>query len=158
MKTLTALIEKLLTLFVTLLFAALLGCVIWQVISRYLLTTPSTVTDELARLLFIWVGLLGAAYAAGQKKHLSIDLLGNSLNRSNLRKVKLLLEILTAFFAMTVMIAGGGRLVVTVLATGQLTPALEIPMGWVYLVIPVSGVLIFYYSLVAIKSHTSSRT
>ena len=36
--------------------------VLWQVFSRYILTNPSSFTDELARYLMIWVGVLGAAY------------------------------------------------------------------------------------------------
>lgn len=39
--------------------------VLWQVASRYVLTAPSSMTDELAGYLLIWVGLLGAAYVSG---------------------------------------------------------------------------------------------
>ena len=40
--------------------------VLWQVFSRYILTNPSSFTDELARYLMICVGVLGAAYVAGK--------------------------------------------------------------------------------------------
>ena len=49
--------------------------VLWQVAARYLLSNPSSFTDELAGFLLIWVGLLGAAYVAGRKEHLAIDIL-----------------------------------------------------------------------------------
>ncbi|HRD18591.1 MAG TPA: TRAP transporter small permease subunit, partial [Candidatus Marinimicrobia bacterium] len=48
--------------------------VLWQVFTRFILRNPSSYTEELARYLLIWVGLLGAAYAAGNKMHLAIDL------------------------------------------------------------------------------------
>ncbi|WP_316931840.1 TRAP transporter small permease [Parabacteroides distasonis] len=48
---------------------------LWQVLSRYILVSPSSVTDELAGYLLIWVGLLGAAYVSGKNEHLAIDLL-----------------------------------------------------------------------------------
>ena len=51
--------------------------VLWQVFSRFILQDPSSFTEELARFLLIWVGLLGAAYAAGQRMHLAVDLLPN---------------------------------------------------------------------------------
>ena len=35
--------------------------------SRYILANPSSFTDELARYLMIWVGVLGAAYVAGKE-------------------------------------------------------------------------------------------
>ncbi|WP_372804382.1 TRAP transporter small permease, partial [Paracoccus seriniphilus] len=47
-------------------FLVLLICVTWQVVSRYLLGTPSTITDELARFLFMWLALVGGAYTYGQ--------------------------------------------------------------------------------------------
>lgn len=53
--------------------------VLWQVFSRLVLPSPSSFTDELARFLFMWVGLLGAAYAAGKRLHLAIDLLATRL-------------------------------------------------------------------------------
>ena len=46
------------------LMAFLVVDVLWQVVSRYVLVSPSSVTDELAGYLLIWVGLLGAAYVA----------------------------------------------------------------------------------------------
>ena len=41
--------------------------VLWQVFSRYLLTNPNSFTDELARYLMIWIGVLGAAYLSGRE-------------------------------------------------------------------------------------------
>jgi hypothetical protein len=49
--------------------------VLWQVVSRYLLSSPSSFTDELAGFLLIWVGFIGAAYTTGLKGHLAIDIL-----------------------------------------------------------------------------------
>ena len=40
--------------------------VLWQVFSRYFTDSPSSFTDELARYLMIWLGILGAAYVGGR--------------------------------------------------------------------------------------------
>jgi TRAP-type C4-dicarboxylate transport system permease small subunit len=42
---------------------------------------------------------------------------------------------------------GGLKLVYITLVLGQISPALNIPLGWVYSVLPLSGLLITYYSL-----------
>ena len=47
--------------------------VLWQVFSRFILGDPSSYTEELARYLMIWVGVLGAAYVSGKNKHVAID-------------------------------------------------------------------------------------
>ena len=37
--------------------------VLWQVFTRFILQDPSSYTEELARFLLVWIGLLGASYA-----------------------------------------------------------------------------------------------
>lgn len=62
--------------------------------SRYVLNQPSTLTDELARFLMIWVGLLGAAYTVGAQRHLSIDLLFMSINKRKQALLSLFINLL----------------------------------------------------------------
>ena len=135
---------------VILLSCALVACVVWQVLSRYLLGDPSTITDELARYLFMWTGLIGAAYTTGQKKHLSINLLTANLTGVRKQASELIIEAATVLFASIIMLYGGGKLFLKVLAMGQVSPALGIPMGYVYLAIPAAGALILFYSIPSI--------
>ena len=58
-----------------LILSAMVVNVIWQVFTRFFTDSPSSFTDELARFLMIWLGLLGAAYVAGKNEHVAIDLL-----------------------------------------------------------------------------------
>jgi hypothetical protein len=53
--------------------------VLWQVFTRFVIRHPSSYTEELARYLLVWVGLLGAAYASGHKLHLAIDLFSQKM-------------------------------------------------------------------------------
>ena len=55
-------------------------------------------------------------------------------------------------FALTVMVIGGIWLVYTRFFLGQISAALELPLGYVYLVLPLTGVLIMYYSIVFINN------
>ncbi|CAQ82216.1 MULTISPECIES: TRAP transporter small permease [Photorhabdus] len=147
MKNLVDCINKGLAFFTICLFVFLVFCVTWQVVSRYVLGTPSTVTDELARYLFIWVAMIGAAYTTGQHRHLAIDLLAMKLKGIGKNIVGLVILASIALFASVVLVYGGSVLAISTLETGQITPALGLQMGYVYLCLPISGVLMIFYTL-----------
>lgn len=71
-------IDKGLELSLIFLMAFLVVDVLWQVLSRYILVSPSSMTDELAGYLLIWVGLLGAAYVSGKNEHLAIRFIAST--------------------------------------------------------------------------------
>lgn len=125
--------------------------VVWQVISRYIIGSPSTFTEELARFLLIWICLLGGAYAAGKKMHLSINLLPNKLSKEGKRKLSIFNFSIVILFALLVMVIGGGRLVQISYVLGQSSSALDIPLAYIYSVLPLSGLLIIYYKLSEIR-------
>lgn len=141
-------IDKVLEKILIALMSILVIDVLWQVLSRYILSSPSSFTDELAGFLLIWVGMLGAAYVAGQKQHLSIDLLLQKINATNRERLMKFINICIAFFAISVMVIGGLWLVITRFQFNVNSAALQIPLGFVYIVMPVSGLLIAYYSVV----------
>ncbi|MBS9428840.1 TRAP transporter small permease [Photorhabdus akhurstii] len=150
MKNLVYCINKGLAFFTVSLSVFLVFCVTWQVVSRYVFGAPSTVTDELARYLFMWVAMIGAAYTTGQHRHLAIDLLTMKLKGIGKNSVGLVIQAAIALFASIVLVYGGSILVISTLKTGQITPALGLPMGYVYLCLPISGVLMICYVLVDI--------
>jgi TRAP-type C4-dicarboxylate transport system permease small subunit len=125
-------------------------CVVWQVFSRYVLNQPSTMTDELARFSMIWVGLLGAAYTVGAQRHLCIDLFTGDLTGGKRFFNQLTINLLIFFFASSVMVVGGSRLVLKVFSTHQVSPAIQLPMGVVYCVLPLAGIIMAIYSLLVI--------
>ncbi|MCW9732287.1 TRAP transporter small permease [Avibacterium sp. 20-15] len=141
------LINRILSIMCVVLCSVLVACVVWQVFSRYILNTPSTYTDEMARFLFIWVGLIGAAYALGQKKHLAIDLLATKFENSikNTNQLALIINLISLFFVSSIMFYGGINLVQDTMAHGQISPVLGIEMGLVYLAIPISGLFMLLY-------------
>ena len=85
--------------------------VLWQVFSRYLLTNPSSFTDELARYLMIWVGVLGAAYVSGKRSHVAITYFADKLNEVRKRKLRIIIDLLILAFSFFGFILGGFRLV-----------------------------------------------
>ena len=121
--------------------------VLWQVFTRYILGIPSSFTDELARYLMIWLGILGAAYVSGQNLHVAIDVLPSKLGKSAQNKMARMVNMIIIVFAITALIIGGIRLVYITYLLGQHSPALEIPLAVVYLVLPLSGLLIIFYKV-----------
>lgn len=121
--------------------------VLWQVFSRYVLNAPSSVTEELSRYLFIWIGILGAAYASGQQIHLAIDILHSKLNKANRMILRIFINILIIFFSLTVLVIGGANLVYVNYDLGQSSAALNLPLSYVYLVVPLSGILVIVYKV-----------
>ena len=126
--------------------------VLWQVFSRYILTNPSSFTDELARYLMIWVGVLGAAYVAGKGNHVAITYFSEKFSPNNLERVKVAINLIILGFAFFGMLVGGLRLVYITMVLEQLSPSLKIPLGIVYAVIPLSGILIIYYKILDLKN------
>ncbi len=121
--------------------------VLWQVFTRFVMGSPSSFTDELARYLMIWIGILGAAYVSGKNGHVAIAVLPQKSSTQTQQKLSLLVKGLVILFALSVMVIGGSRLVYVTFVLEQLSPALQIPLGVVYLVIPLSGLLIVYYKI-----------
>lgn len=134
---------------IALMFIAVVN-VLWQVFTRWVLDDPSAYTEELARYLLIWIGLLGSGYAVGQKMHLAIDLLPNSLQGARRHMLEILIQGLILAFAVSVMVVGGYRLVSLTLLMGQTSAALGLQLGWVYSVLPLSGVVIAFYAILSI--------
>ena len=143
-------LNRVLEIFLVILMTVLVIDVLWQVFSRYLLSSPSSFTDELAGFLLIWVGVLGAAYVAGRKEHLAIDIL---IQRSPPARQRLLLYIIHSLiflFALSVMVTGGVILMYTRFVLQVKSAALQLPLGYVYIVLPISGLIIMYYEVLHI--------
>ena len=143
-------LNRVLELMLIVLMTVLVLDVLWQVFSRYLLSSPSSFTDELAGFLLIWVGVLGAAYVAGRKEHLAIDILIQRSPPARQRKLLFLIHALIFLFALSVMVVGGAYLVYTRFELQVKSAALQLPLGYVYIVLPISGLIIMYYEVLHI--------
>jgi len=119
--------------------------VLLQVLLRYLFAYPSPWSEEVSRFSFIWVSLLGASLAVQHRSHFGFPLLVSRLGPRLRRAVSAVAAALTALTALLLVIAG---LALVRLAAGQRSPALDLPMGWVYAAVPVSGALMLLHLLV----------
>lgn len=140
-------VDQILASTLVLIMAIMTINVLWQVFSRYVLGTPSSFTDELARYLMIWIGILGAAYVSGRNMHVAIDVLPARAGNKTQKLLKQVVRIAIVLFCLFGLVIGGSRLVYTTYVLEQYSPALRLPLAFVYLVIPLSGLVIIYYKI-----------
>jgi TRAP-type C4-dicarboxylate transport system permease small subunit len=148
MEQLKRILDKFLEVLVMIAVAVLVVDVLWQVFTRFVLGDPSSWTEELATFLLIWVSLLGAAVALGRGAHLGIDYFASKLPERCRLQTELFVFGVVTLFSLLVMVFGGLGLVKQTLALEQISVALHIPMGYVYLAIPISGAFLVLYGLI----------
>lgn len=141
-------IDKIIEVLCTVIMGYMVLAVCWQVITRFILKNPSTLTEEILRYLLVWTTMVGGAYAYGRRKHLSINMLTKKLPFKQQKMLDIVIQIIVIVFAVVVMIMGGLHLVGT--TSNQISAALHLPMPYVYASIPVGGILIIFYSLIFI--------
>lgn len=138
-------VDSLLKWFLAALMAAIVLVVCWQVVSRFVLNAPSSITEELSRTLLIWIGMVGAAFAYRTGVHLGLDIVTQKFSPPVQRRLALLLTAAVVIFAIAVMVVGGGNLVALTYELNQMSAALNIKMAYIYIALPLSGLLIAFY-------------
>ncbi len=131
------------------LFAALIVVTNLAVAFRYLLNDPLMWSDEVSRLLLIWITFLAAAIGVRRGSHFAVTLAVSALPDS-LRRPFSTLTILA------MMAFGAVFLIVGVVVLRQMVVVryvtIGISMAWAYLAIPVSGGLMVTYAAVRVVS------
>jgi len=123
----------------------MLGIIFMQVVTRYLLGFTFEWSEELARFLFTWTVFLGSALIMGEDGHLAVELLPRLLgDRPAGRGLKIFIN-LCGYVFILILIVQGWKMTETM--SFQTAPGLGIPMSWVYIIMPVSGVLMLLYHI-----------
>ncbi|WJJ97696.1 TRAP transporter small permease [Algibacter luteus] len=138
---------RIMEIFLISIFGLLVIDVLGQVFSRYILNTSFAFTEELARFSLIWLSILGAAYLSAKRQHLSMDFLYQKFSDKNKKRALVFIEICIFLFALIVMVIGGFNLVYTTLHLEQLSGTLRIPLGYIYAILPISGLLMMWFSI-----------
>ncbi len=124
------------------LFSVITLIAVLQVLSRFLGISMSW-TDEAMRFLFIWFTFLGTGYAIREKKHIVVDFLSGSISEPVLRIIDIFVHLIMLFFIF-VLIKYGFE--VTQVTAIQKSSVMRISMSYVFCAIPVSGILMMFYT------------
>ena len=130
------------------LFALMVIVGTYQIVVRYFFNSPSTVSEELLTYSFTWMALLASAYVFGKRDHMRMGFIADKLTGTPRKVLEIIIEILVMFLAGSVMVYGGWNIM-------GLTASLGVPMGVIYPVVPLSGILIVIYSILNIVDLTA---
>ena len=109
-----------------------------QIVFRYVFNIPLGWSEEMARFSFVWVSFFGASALMRVREHVNVTVFVDNFP-PRLRAVCVLVANLCALIFAYYFVVGG--IALTTNEWAQLAPAMQIPMGWVYVVIPISAVL-----------------
>lgn len=134
--------------FCIILFALLVALVVFQVVARYIGGGGTAWTEAMGRTVFIWQGIIGAAYVIGENDDVAIDFLVRKFPAAIVRLLEVIAHSVVAFFAVWVMVMGGWAFASN--KFDQTVELLPFTVGQLYLVLPISGVIITIYCLLHI--------
>lgn len=154
MKKIRDAVNKIVEGFSVLLIIVMVLLVLWQVIARYILNSPSSYSEALTRYMFVWLVMVTSTYAFGSREHMRIELLPSKLHGKAKKYLNIAIEVITIVFAIIIMTFGGS--VITRMQMVQMDSSIHIPMGVIYSIIPVCGVIVIFYCICNIMDECRS--
>lgn len=155
MTALKATITRILGAVSVILFAVLVCVTVWQVFTRQVVHSPSTWSEELSKILFVWLAFAGSAFLFGERGHIAVDFLARKLPVPVQRILQVIVQVVIIVFAVLAMI-WGGYLAASIAWNQQMT-ALPLTLGWVYVIIPIAGVFIAFFAVVDLIAVATGR-
>ena len=111
---------------------------VWQGFTRYVLGVPALFTEETLRFMMIWMALIGTAYCFGADRHLSLGLIPSMLPVRGQKVLYVFNSIVVIGFAVIIMLLGG--IEASRSAMSQTSPIMQLSIGMIYLILPISAV------------------
>ncbi len=148
MKQLKNGMDKVLSVICAILFSFMSLLAVYQVVTRYVFNSPSSYSEELLTYSFAWMAMLAATLVFGERDHMRLAFFADKLKGRNATVLALVTEVIILAFTVLVLLYGG--IAITRLTMTQVTASLAIPMGYVYSIMPVCGVLITIYCIINI--------
>ena len=134
--------------------AAMIAVVAVQVFSRVFLEASPSWTEEAARIFFIYSVGFGTAVGIKRGDFIRLDLIGRYLSPRTGRMLELATDLTVAAFALVIIIHS---ISFVRLGMDELSPALEITMGFVFISITLTGVSIFLFTIAGIYGRTGAQ-
>ena len=125
-------------------FLGVLGITFAQVLTRYVLKTPLAASEELSRILFIWISFLGAAMVMKGNEHIRLDVVKEYIGVRMSLILELFIQVLLFLFNSVMVVQGIYLMTIT---TRQVTSVTRIPMSYIYLIIPLSFLIMMVFGI-----------
>lgn len=149
MQKFKAILNKIMETACSLIFALMIIVGTYQIVTRYVFSRPSTISEELLTYSFTWLAMLAAAYVFGKRDHMRMSFVADKVSPKGQIMLSIFAEIATIVFTALVLLYGG--VAITQLTMSQITASLGIPMGYVYIIIPICGIITIIYDIINIS-------
>lgn len=131
----------------------LVATVLLQIFTRVFIRVPFSWTDELARFAFIWYCFLGSVLTMHKKMHLGIDYFESKMKPKTQYRNRLFIYAMQMVFSVS--LAYYGFKLLGIVGT-QKSPIMRVEMKYIYLVLPLSGVLYLILSINETITHVKN--
>ena len=139
----------------SLLIMAMAFIMVMNVILRYIFHFSFNWGDEIIRYLCVYMSFLGIASSWRFGTHIGVTLFVERVMPEGIRKyVRLISDIITIVF-LIITVYFGYVLIQRIIASGQTSPALKVPMWMIYGIVPVSSILGIIQLLIQMFRHHS---
>ncbi|GEA15707.1 putative TRAP transporter small permease protein [Moorella sp. E308F] len=149
-KNLTIICEKILQYTIIILLSGMVIVVFFNVIGRYFLNAAIAWSEEVSRFMLIWLVFLGAILAYINDEHLGLDIVVKSIPKKAAKVIAVIADLLV-LYAITIILKGGYS--ITMESWDWTSPAAAIPYAYVYLIVPISGAILFLQTILKIIYH-----
>lgn len=141
-------VERWLKVFTSVLLAAMVFVIVAQVVFRYAVNVSLAWTEEVGRYLFVWICLLGAALGYRHGQHSGYESVVAALPPAAARWVMAGVDALVAVFSIVLVVAS--RELIDA-GMGQLTPATQFRIAYVYIAFPLSGLITLLFVIDGVR-------
>jgi TRAP-type transport system small permease protein len=118
-----------------------------QVVFRYVLGRPLDWSEEMARYLFIWLSVLGAALGVQKGGHFGLDFFQRMTPGPGKRFLRILIHFVMGVVVWVILFQGITLVQMTI---PQESPAMSISMAWAYASLPTAAGLMAFHLLAAL--------
>jgi TRAP-type C4-dicarboxylate transport system permease small subunit len=125
-----------------------------QVVYRYALQQPLYWSEEVARYLFVWISIVGAALGLQKRGHFGLDLFHRMLPERGRRFLEFVIYLLMGAVVLVILVQG---ILLVEKTRLQDSPAMGISMGWAYACLPVGAALMAIHLLAIILGGAAGR-
>jgi TRAP-type C4-dicarboxylate transport system permease small subunit len=137
-------LEKILRVLASCFFVVMVSSISYQIVLRYVFTKANAWSEELARYSFVWLVMLAGAIGTRRARHMNIDFFLNKLPRP----LKIVVEMATRALVLVFFVLFGYKgIELSQMTMLQNSTGLEIPMGYVYVAIPVGAASMILFTL-----------
>ncbi|MBV0933937.1 TRAP transporter small permease [Marinobacterium weihaiense] len=123
-----------------------------NVIGRFLFQNSLFFTEEVNRILIVMITFAGVGYAARHGRHIRMSALFDAVPVGGRRWLMVFIALVTSLF-MFALTTFSVRYIMSVADSGRILPALQIPVWWIFLWVPLGlAVTGIQYLLTALKN------